>query len=85
MIIQEIPLTAGQPAVQHRPGWRHLADQHHMARIHWIMDLQNDRGEPVSAFLSSLALILLAQYACMGLVLSWWWSAMTTHRIIPEN
>ncbi|STM21190.1 bacteriophage protein [Escherichia coli] len=28
---------------------------------------------------------LLAQYACMGLGLSWWWSVMTTHRITPQK
>ncbi len=68
MIIQEIPLTADNQQFSIVLGgvtwqisiiWRDL---------YWIMDLQNDRGEPV---ISGIPLVtgadLLAQYACMGL------------------
>ncbi|EHV49013.1 putative bacteriophage protein [Escherichia coli DEC5E] len=68
MTIQEIPLTADNQQFSIVLGgvtwrisiiWRVL---------YWIMDLQNDRGEPV---ISGIPLVtgadLLAQYACMGL------------------
>ncbi|HFU7544833.1 TPA: hypothetical protein ACH7AF_005090 [Escherichia coli] len=65
MTIQEIPLTADNQQFSIVLGgvtwrisiiWRDL---------YWIMDLQNDRGEPV---ISGIPLVtgadLLAQYAC---------------------
>ncbi|EDJ7416999.1 hypothetical protein CHY15_06285 [Salmonella enterica subsp. enterica serovar Brandenburg] len=68
MTIQEIPLTADNQQFsiilagitwRIRIIWRDL---------YWIMDLQNDRGEPV---ISGIPLVtgadLLAQYAYMGL------------------
>jgi hypothetical protein len=86
MAIQEIPLTADNQQfsiILAGTTWRISIT---WRDLYWIMDLQNDRGEPV---ISGIPLVtgadLLAQYAYMGSALSWWWSVTTAHRIIRRK